>query len=188
MYLLLLDLCMPTPGLGRTSWTNSVTEEVGAACPVGQYIATGRNADCPDDAGDCRIRRILAVADLAPTNVIIAVAVGSGGQPIDCDQEAPSQGNVAVVNNYTILSSAIADNIYYCSPSAASVGTCWLLMTESRLCVDNSWDKMGQALASGDLWRSATAWPAGRHTRPVRACSRHDTRCLPRNGGVLGWE
>lgn len=67
-----------------------------------------------------------ASADPPPTQVVTTVAVGPNGQPINGYREAPSQGNVVAVTDCTTPSpSAVADNIYYCSPSAAGAGTCW---------------------------------------------------------------
>jgi hypothetical protein len=82
-----------------------------------------------------------ASADPPPTEVITTVAVGPNGQPINGYQEAPAQGNVTAVDNCTTPSpSAVADNIYYCSPSAASAGNCWPSAPGSLLCVDNPWE------------------------------------------------
>lgn len=125
-----------------------------------------------------------AIADPAPTDVITAVAVGPNGQPINGYQEAPSQGNVAAVNDCTTPSpSAVAANIYYCSPSAASAGTCWPSTPGSVLCVDNPWDKRLHRLTyRGQL-------------PPVQPITTPDPfalvldggiRCLLRNGGAWG--
>ena len=79
-----------------------------------------------------------AIADPPPTQVITAVAVGPNGQPLNGYREAPSQGNVTAVTDCTTPSqSAVANNIYYCSPSAAGAGTCWASTPGSLLCVDN---------------------------------------------------
>src|SRR5580704_13679134 len=83
-----------------------------------------------------------ASADPPPTQVITTVAVGPNGQPINGYQEANARGNVFEVNDCTTPSpSAVVNNIYYCSPSAAGAGTCWPSMPASLLCVDNTWDK-----------------------------------------------
>jgi hypothetical protein len=75
-----------------------------------------------------------ANADPPPTQVITTVAVGPGGQPINGYQEAPAQGNVFEVNDCSTPSpSAVANNIYYCSPSVAGAGTCWP-STPDRCC------------------------------------------------------
>jgi hypothetical protein len=79
-----------------------------------------------------------AIADPPPTQVVTTVAVGRNGQSINGYQEAPSQGNVTAVTDCTTPSpSAVANNIYYCSPSAAGAGTCWASTPGSLLCVDN---------------------------------------------------
>jgi hypothetical protein len=108
-----------------------------------------------------------ASADPPPTQVITAVAVGPDGQPINGYQEARAQGNVVEVNDCTTPSpSAVADNIYYCSPSAAGAGTCWPSMAGSLLCVDNPWDKSLHRVNYGDALPARTSH---RHTRSVRA-------------------
>lgn len=83
-----------------------------------------------------------ALAEPPPTQVNTAVAVGSNGQPINGYQAIPSPENVTDVDNCTTPSpSAVADNIYYCSPSAADAGTCWPSTPGSLLCVNNPWDR-----------------------------------------------
>jgi hypothetical protein len=82
-----------------------------------------------------------AVADPPATEVINAVPVGSNGQPINGYRETPSQGNVVNVSGCTTSPSAVAANIYYCSPTAAGAGTCWPSTSGSLLCVDNPWTK-----------------------------------------------
>jgi hypothetical protein len=125
-----------------------------------------------------------ASADPPATQVITTVAVGTNGQPINGYQEAPSQGNVTTVNDCTTPSpSAVANNIYYCSPSAASAGTCWPSTPGSLLCVDNPWDKRLHRVTYGG------------QLPPVQPTSSPDpfalvlddgTRCLLRNGGAWG--
>ena len=67
-----------------------------------------------------------ASADPPPTQAITTVAVGPNGQPINGYREAPSNGNVTAVSDCTTPSpSAVANDVYYCSPSAAGAGTCW---------------------------------------------------------------
>jgi hypothetical protein len=123
-----------------------------------------------------------AVADPPPTQVITAVAVGPNGQPINGYREAAGAGNVGAVNDCTSPSpSAVAPNIYYCSPSAASAGTCWPSTPRSLLCVNNPWDKQ--------LYRVTY----GGQLSPVQPIATPDpfalvlddgTRCLLRNGGA----
>ncbi|WP_242670363.1 hypothetical protein [Mycobacterium decipiens] len=125
-----------------------------------------------------------SVAAPPPTQVITAVAVGSNGQPINGFREAPAQGNVTAASDCTRPSpSATADNIYYCSPSAAGAGTCWPSTPGSLLCVDNPWGKrLHRVTYDGPL-------------PPVRPIATPDpfalvlddgTRCLLRNGGAWG--
>src|ERR1700730_9548105 len=78
-----------------------------------------------------------------PTQVITTMAVGSKGQAINGYRETPPEGNVAVVNDCSTPSpSAVAGNVYACSPSAAGAATCWPSTPGSLLCVDNPWDKL----------------------------------------------
>ena len=125
-----------------------------------------------------------AIADPPPTQVVTTVAVGSGGQAINGYQEAPPQGNVPTVTCTSPSPSAVAANIYYCSPTAAGAGTCWPSTPGSLLCVDNPWDK--------SLHRVTYGGPLP----PVRPTASPDpfalllddgTRCLFRNGGAWGW-
>ncbi|EUA06445.1 hypothetical protein I546_5468 [Mycobacterium kansasii 732] len=125
-----------------------------------------------------------ALADPAATRVITAVAVGSDGQPVNGYREAPAQGNVTAVDNCTTPSpSAVADNIYYCSPSAANAGTCWPSTPESLLCVDNPWDKRLHRVTYGGplplLHPIATP-------DPFALALDDGTHCLLRNGGAWG--
>ncbi len=125
-----------------------------------------------------------ALADPPPTQVITAVPVGSNGQPINGYREAPSQGDATAVNDCSTPSpSAVADNIYYCSPSAASAGTCWPATPGSLLCVDNPWDKrLYRVSYSGQLPPvHPTAAPD-----PFAIVLDDGTRCLLRNGGAWG--
>jgi hypothetical protein len=125
-----------------------------------------------------------ASADPPPTQVITTVAVGPNGQPINGYQEAPAQGNVVEVNDCTTPSpSAVANNVYYCSPSAAGAGTCWPSTAESLLCVDNPWDKSLHRVTYGDSLppAQATATPD-----PFALVLDDGTHCLLRNGGAWG--
>lgn len=125
-----------------------------------------------------------ASADLPPTQVITTIAVGPNGQPINGYQETPSQGNVAVVNDCTTPSpSAVANNIYSCSPSAAGAATCWPSTPGSLLCVDNPWDKrLHRVTYDGQLQPvQPTTIP-----EPFALVLDDGTRCLLRNGGAWG--
>lgn len=125
-----------------------------------------------------------ASADPPPTQVITAVTVGPSGQPINGYREAPSEGDVSVVSDCTSPSpSAVADNVYYCSPSAAGAGTCWPSTPGSLLCVNDPWTlRLHRVSYDGPL-------------PPVRATPTPDpfalalddgTHCLLRNGGAWG--
>jgi hypothetical protein len=125
-----------------------------------------------------------AIADPPPTQVITAVAVGPNGQPINGYREAPSQGNVTAVDDCTTPSpSAVANNVYYCSPSAAGAGTCWASTPGSLLCVDNPWDKRLHRVTYGGALPPVqpTASPD-----PFALVLDGGTRCLFRNGGAWG--
>ncbi|BBY20377.1 hypothetical protein [Mycobacterium stomatepiae] len=81
-----------------------------------------------------------ASADPPPTQQITTVAVGSQGQAVNGFHETPTQGNV-VVEGCTASPSAVADDVYACSPSAAGAATCWPSTPGSLLCVDDPWDQ-----------------------------------------------
>ena len=125
-----------------------------------------------------------ASADPPPTQVITTIAVGSQGQAVNGYQEAPPEGNVAVVNDCSTPSpSAMAANVYACSPSAAGAATCWPSTPGSLLCVDNPWDKLLHRVAyTGQL-------PPVQHPAspdPFALLLDDGTRCLLRNGGSWG--
>jgi hypothetical protein len=125
-----------------------------------------------------------AAADPRPTEVITAVAVGPGGQPINGYQEAPPQGNVTAVSDCTTTSpSAVAADVYSCSPSAAGAGTCWPSTPGSLLCVDNPWDmRLHRVTYGGPLPPvQPTATPD-----PFALTLDDGTRCQLRNGGAWG--
>ena len=123
-----------------------------------------------------------ALADPPPTRVITAVAVGPNDQPINGYQEATGAGNVGAVDDCTSPSpSAVAPNIYYCSPSAASASTCWPSTPGSLLCVNNPWDKQLYRVTYGGQLPPVqpTAAPD-----PFALVLDDGTRCLLRNGGA----
>jgi hypothetical protein len=125
-----------------------------------------------------------AGADPAPTQQITVVAVGPSGQPINGYQEASGPGNVGQAGDCTTPSpSAVADNVYYCSPSAAGAGTCWPSTPGSLLCVDNPWTKnMHRVTYDGPLPPvQPTATPD-----PFALTLDDGTQCLFRNGGAWG--
>ena len=125
-----------------------------------------------------------ALADPPPTQQITTVAVGPNGQAINGYHEAPSNGNVTTVSDCTTPSpSAVADNVYYCSPTAAGAGTCWPSTPGSLLCVDNPWDKRLHRVTYGGPLPPVqpTASPD-----PFALLLDGGTRCLFRNGGAWG--
>jgi hypothetical protein len=125
-----------------------------------------------------------AIADPPSTQVVTTVAVGPNGQPINGYREAPSQGNVTAVTDCTTPSpSAVADNVYYCSPSAAGAGTCWASTPGSLLCMDNPWDKLLHRVSYGGQL------PPVQHAAtpdPFALLLDDGTRCQFRNGGAWG--
>lgn len=125
-----------------------------------------------------------ANADPPPTEVIITVAVGPDGRPVNGYQEAPAQGNVPTVDQCTTPSpSAVADDIYYCSPSAADAGTCWPATPGSLLCIDNPWDlRLHRVGYGGPL---PPVQPVATPD-PFTLVLDDGTRCLLRNGGAWG--
>jgi len=125
-----------------------------------------------------------AAADPPATQVITAVAVGPDGQAINGYREAPSQGNVTAVNDCNTPSqSAVANNIYYCSPSAAGAGTCWASTPGSLLCVDNPWDKRLHRVTYGGPLPPVQPRAV---PEPFAMALDDGTRCLIRNGGAWG--
>jgi hypothetical protein len=125
-----------------------------------------------------------ASADPPPTQAITTVAVGPNGQPINGYREAPSNGNVTAVSDCTTPSpSAVANNVYYCSPSAAGAGTCWPSTPGSLLCVDNPWDKRLHRVTYGG---SLPPVQPGAIPEPFAMVLDDGTRCLLRNGGAWG--
>jgi hypothetical protein len=125
-----------------------------------------------------------ASADPPSTQAITTVAVGPNGQPINGYREAPSNGNVTAVSDCTTPSpSAIANNVYYCSPTAAGAGTCWPSTPGSLLCVDNPWEmRLHRVTYSGPLPPvQPTASPD-----PFALLLDGGARCLFRNGGAWG--
>lgn len=125
-----------------------------------------------------------AVADPPPTEVITVMAVGPADQPINGYQESPAEGNAFTVSNCEDPSpSAVADNVYYCSPTAAGAGTCWPSTPGSLLCVDNPWTKSLHRVAYDRPLPPVhpTATPD-----PFALLLDDGTRCLLRNGGAWG--
>lgn len=125
-----------------------------------------------------------AGAEPPATQVITAVPVGPNGEPINGFREGPAQSNITDVADCTTPSpAAVADDIYYCSPSAADADVCWPSTPGSLLCVDAPWDM--------ELHRVRYADPLP-HVQPLAAPQPfallldNGTRCRLRNGGAWG--
>ena len=122
-----------------------------------------------------------AGADPPPTQVITAVVVGPSGQPINGYREAPEER--ITVEGCEPSPSAVAANVYSCSPSAAGAGTCWPSTPGSLLCVDDPWDKrLHRVRYNGQL-------PPVQPTEtpdPFALVLDDGGRCLLRNGGSWG--
>lgn len=124
-----------------------------------------------------------ARADPPPTQQITTVAVGSQGQAVNGYQETPPDGNVVVVSGCVASPSAVADNVYACSPSAAGAATCWPSTPGSLLCVDNPWEQRLHRVAYyGQL--PPVQPPAS--PEPFALELDDGTHCLLRNGGAWG--
>jgi hypothetical protein len=125
-----------------------------------------------------------AGADPPATQVITVMAVGPGGEAINGYKVASGPGNVGQASDCSEPSpSTVADNVYYCSPSAAGAGTCWPSTPGSLLCVDNPWDmQIHRVMFDGQLPPvHPTATPD-----PFALTLDDGTRCLLRNGGAWG--
>ena len=122
-----------------------------------------------------------AGADPPPTQVITAVVVGPSGQPINGYREAPEER--ITVEGCEPSPSAVAANVYSCSPSAAGAGTCWPSTPGSLLCMDDPWDKrLHRVRYNGQL-------PPVQPTEtpdPFALVLDDGSRCLLRNGGSWG--
>lgn len=124
-----------------------------------------------------------AVAEPPATQVITAVAVGPNGEPFNGYREAPSQGSVTVTDCTTPSPSAVGDDIYYCSPSAAGADTCWPSTPGSLLCLDDPWDKRLHRVTYGGQLPHVQP---GAITDPFALLLDDGTRCRLRNGGAWG--
>jgi hypothetical protein len=125
-----------------------------------------------------------AFADPPPTQQITVVAVGPGGEAINGYHVASGPDNVGQASDCSTPSpSAVADDVYYCSPTAAGAGTCWPSTPGSLLCVDNPWDRrLHRVNYDGPLPPvHPTATPD-----PFALTLDDGTHCLFRNGGAWG--
>lgn len=135
-------------------------------------------------AGVAFVEPGVAAADPPATQVITVMAVGPGGEAINGYRVASGPGNVGQASDCSEPSpSAVADDVYYCSPSAAGAGTCWPSTPGSLLCVDNPWDmQIHRVMFDGQLPPvHPNATPD-----PFALALDDGTRCLLRNGGAWG--
>ncbi|BBZ69794.1 hypothetical protein [Mycobacterium paraseoulense] len=125
-----------------------------------------------------------AAADPPPTQQITVVAVGPSGQPINGYKETPPEGNVYAVSDCSTPSpSAVAEDVYYCSPSVAGAGTCWPSTPGSMLCVDDPWQ---QRLHRVSYDRPLPPVQPTATPDPFALTLDDGTHCLLRNGGAWG--
>ena len=123
-------------------------------------------------------------AEPPATQVITAVPVGLHGEPINGYREAPAQGNVnSVVDCTTPSPAAVADDIYSCSPSAASADVCWPSTPGSLLCLGDPWDMELHRVSYADPLPNVAPVAA---PQPFALLLDDDTRCRLRNGGAWG--
>lgn len=120
------------------------------------------------------------------TQVIPVVAVDGNGHPINGHRlvrAAQDPGNVTTVFGCSASRTAIADNIYSCSPSAAGADVCWPSAQRILLCLDDPWDKGLRWVAHTDPLPNVhpTATPV-----PFALLLDDGTRCRLRNGGAWG--
>ncbi len=126
----------------------------------------------------------LVGAEPTATQVITLVPVGPNGEPINGFREAPPQSNVNnVVDCTTSSPAAVADDIYSCSPSAASADVCWPSLPGSLLCLDDPWDMELYRVSYSDQLPHVepVAQP-----QPLALLLDDNTQCLLRNGGAWG--
>jgi hypothetical protein len=118
------------------------------------------------------------------TQVITTVAIGANGEPINGYREAPPPGNVTEVADCTTPSpAAVADDIYYCSPSAADADVCWPSTPGSLLCLNDPWDKELHRVRYTDQLPHVQPVAA---PQPFALLLDDGTRCRLRNGGAWG--
>jgi hypothetical protein len=123
-------------------------------------------------------------AEPPATQVITAVPVGPNGEPINGYRVAPSQSNGDNVADCTTPSpAAVADDIYSCSPSAASADVCWRSTPGSLLCGDDPWGKELHRVSYNDSLPQVRPIAA---PQPFALLLDDDTQCRLRNGGAWG--
>ncbi len=126
-----------------------------------------------------------SAADPPPTRQITVVAVGPDGQAMNGYHVASGPNSVGQASECSSPSpSAVADNVYACSPSVVGAGTCWPSTPGSLLCVDDPWDRSMHRVTYDRPLPPVTA-PA--IPDPFALTLDDGTRCRLRNGGAWGW-
>jgi hypothetical protein len=121
-------------------------------------------------------------AEPAATQVVVAVPVGSNGEPINGYQVLPGD-NTSVTDCSTPSLSAVDADIYSCAPSAAGADPCWPSTSETLLCVGDPWDnRLHRVSYSGPLPHVQP----GAVTDPFALLLDDGTRCRLRIGGAWG--
>jgi hypothetical protein len=80
-------------------------------------------------------------AEVAPTQIVTAVAVDASGQPANGYLETHAGGSSELGGCDEPSSAAVSANIYSCYPTAAAADVCWPSPPASMLCMSNPWDK-----------------------------------------------
>lgn len=132
------------------------------------------------DAGPAAVTSTTGSGDA--TQVIDEVAVSSSGQPINGYRETTT-GEPTQVDCTLASPAAVADNIYTCSPSAASADVCWPAADRELLCMIDPWTKELHGV------RASAPLPAvspREHPEPVALLLGDGSQCRLRNGGSWG--
>lgn len=124
-------------------------------------------------------------AGTTPTATVTVVAVGRDGQPrdgwtVDAGTDAQVQ-----CDPMTPSMSAVSDDIYECSPSAAGAHTCWPTPASSTalLCGSDPWQKTLRQATSNVVLAPVTK-PADPHPWALELAN--GVRCTLRHGGAWG--
>jgi hypothetical protein len=123
-------------------------------------------------------------AEPAATQAITVTPVGSNGEPAAGYRESPQAGNITAVTDCNASSlSAVADDVYACSPSAAAADPCWPSTQGSLLCLDDPWHNQLHRVSYAGPLPPVQAPAIG---DPLALLLDDGTRCRLRNGGAWG--